>query len=79
MQEHNDQQATEPQRYNPAEIEPKWQARWDADSTLYAADAITSGKPKYFCLEMLPYPSGQLHAAGVDCERHAQVSGQPVL
>ena len=26
------------QRYNPAEIEPKWQARWDADAALYAAE-----------------------------------------
>src|ERR1035438_911739 len=30
------------QRYNPAEIEPKWQARWDADERLYAAGAHRS-------------------------------------
>ena len=47
------------QRYDPAEIEPKWQERWEADG-LYRAD-IDHDREKYYSLTMLPYPSGNLH------------------
>jgi leucyl-tRNA synthetase len=45
--------------YNHAEIESKWQGRWDADG-LYHSD-IDLSRPKYYALTMLPYPSGDLH------------------
>ncbi len=45
--------------YNPAEIEPKWQQKWEADG-LYRA-VIDESKPKHYALTMLPYPSGNLH------------------
>ena len=45
--------------YNPAEIERKWQDRWDADG-IYHSD-IDPNKPKHYALTMLPYPSGDLH------------------
>jgi leucyl-tRNA synthetase len=74
------------ERYSPAEIEPKWQARWDADASLYAAEGHDSGKPKYYCLEMLPYPSGALHighvrnyAIGDALARHMWMRGYNVL
>ena len=46
-------------RYIPREIEPKWQARWEADG-LYRS-VIGADKPKHYALTMLPYPSGDLH------------------
>lgn len=48
-------------RYNPAEIEPKWQQHWAEDQRYKADDA--SPKPKYYVTGMFPYPSGAgMHA-----------------
>src|SRR6185312_14314879 len=52
-------------RYDPQRIEEKWQARWQADPTLYAADPAGAGRKKFYVLEMLPYPSGALHMGHV--------------
>lgn len=43
-------------RYNPKEIEPKWQQQWIEDKIYEAADS--SEKPKKYILEYFPYPSG---------------------
>jgi leucyl-tRNA synthetase len=45
--------------YNPAKVEPKWQARWEKDG-LYHAD-VEPSRTKHYALTMLPYPSGDLH------------------
>lgn len=43
-------------RYNPTELEPKWQQTWAEDQRYVAPD--TSDKPKYYVTGMFPYPSG---------------------
>ncbi len=45
--------------YNPQEIEAKWQKRW-AEARVFDTE-VDPAKPKYYTLEMLPYPSGTLH------------------
>ena len=45
--------------YNHKECEPKWQKTWD-DAQVFKFDE-NSAKPKFYELEMLPYPSGKIH------------------
>jgi leucyl-tRNA synthetase len=73
------------ERYDAQRVEQKWAARWLSDLSLYAAEAHPT-KPKFYVLEMLPYPSGALHmghvrnyAIGDALARYMWMNGYNVL
>ncbi len=61
-----------PERYDPAPVESKWQAVWEAEGAFRAEPVSRDGvdpelpdRPKAYVLEMLPYPSGEIHMGHV--------------
>jgi leucyl-tRNA synthetase len=73
-------------RYEPSEIEPKWVERWEREGLYRASDDPADPRPRFYALDMFPYPSGDLHmghaeafSGGDAVARFAWMRGHDVL
>ena len=48
-------------RYDPGEIEPKWVKVWEDERVFEASEDPSDDRPRFYALDMFPYPSGDLH------------------
>ena len=48
-------------RYEPNDFEPKWEEIWEAEGLSRASDDPADPRPRFYALDMFPYPSGDLH------------------
>jgi leucyl-tRNA synthetase len=72
--------------YDASEIEPKWVERWEAEGLYRASDDPDDPRPRFYALDMFPYPSGDLHmghaeafSGGDAVARFAWMRGSNVL
>jgi leucyl-tRNA synthetase len=73
-------------RYEASEIEPKWVERWESEGLYRALDDPADPRPRFYALDMFPYPSGDLHmghaeafSGGDTIARYRWMQGNNVL
>ncbi len=73
-------------RYDPGEIEPKWMKVWEDERLFEASEDPSDDRPRFYALDMFPYPSGDLHmghaeafSGGDTVARYQAMRGHNVL